>query len=119
MAVRAWGLIAAPPFDRWRAACSSASNVSGRRCRRCSQSSVLSRRRAAGLLFFKIDSEAALNIPSKDGTFLGGEINVFADWRIASDVSMNLRYGVFFPGEAGCCPDDPRHFVYVGFNYAF
>jgi hypothetical protein len=74
---------------------------------------------AAGLLFFKIDSDAALNIPSKDDTFLGGEIDVFADWRIASDVSMNVRYGVFLPGEAACCPDDPRHFFYVGFNYAF
>jgi hypothetical protein len=74
---------------------------------------------AAGLLFFKIDSDAALNIRSKDDTFLGGEIDVFADWRIASDVSMNVRYGVFFPGEAACCPDDPRHFFYVGFNYAF
>ncbi|MHC4787171.1 MAG: hypothetical protein ACYTE6_14545, partial [Planctomycetota bacterium] len=74
---------------------------------------------AAGLLFFKIDSEASLNIPSRDGTFLGGEIDVFADWRIASDVSMNVRYGVFFPGDAACCPDDPRHFFYVGFNYAF
>jgi hypothetical protein len=74
---------------------------------------------AAGYLFFKIDSDAALNIPSKDGTFLGGEIDVFVDWRVASDVSMNVRYGVFVPGEAACCPDDPRHFFYVGFNYAF
>jgi hypothetical protein len=44
---------------------------------------------------------------------------VFVDWRVASDVSMNVRYGVFVPGEAACCPDDPRHFFYVGFNYAF
>jgi hypothetical protein len=74
---------------------------------------------AAGFLFFKIESEASLNIRSKDETFLGGEIDVFADWRIASDVSMNVRYGVFLPGEAACCPDDPRHFFYVGLNYAF
>jgi hypothetical protein len=73
----------------------------------------------AGLLFFKIESNAPLNVPSTDETFFGGEVDVFADWRIASDVSMNVRYGVFFPGDAACCPDDPRHFFYVGINYAF
>ncbi len=75
---------------------------------------------AAGFLFFKLDSEAPLNVVTVDETFVGGEIDVFLDWRITADLSANVRYGLFLPGDA--MPpgqDDPRHFFYVGVNYAF
>lgn len=73
-----------------------------------------------GYLFAKLDEDAPLNVGTVDETFVGGEVDLFLDWRIASDLSGNLRYGVFFPGDA-MAPgqDDVRHFFYAGFNYAF
>lgn len=74
-----------------------------------------------GYLFAKIDDDApisALTIPGE--RFIGGEVDVFADWRITSDVTLNTRYGVFFAGDA--MPnglDKPRQFFYVGVTYAF
>ena len=56
--------------------------------------------------------------PTNDSRFLGFETDVYASWRITSDVSVNLRYGVFFPGEA-VVADDARHFLYTGISYAF
>jgi hypothetical protein len=46
---------------------------------------------------------------------------VLLDWRISSDLNLNIRYGiflpntsVFFPGEGGA-----RDFFYSGLTYAF
>ena len=74
----------------------------------------------AGFLFTKVNQSAPLNVGTVDKTFVGGEVDLMLDWRITSDVSLGLRYGVFIPGEA--IPDDEddvRHFVYAGVTYAF
>ncbi|HWB18743.1 MAG TPA: alginate export family protein, partial [Phycisphaerales bacterium] len=73
-----------------------------------------------GFLFAKIDGQAPLNVPTNTHRFVGGEVDFFFDWRVTSDVYVNLRYGIFLPGDA--MPedqDDARHFVYAGFTYAF
>jgi hypothetical protein len=74
----------------------------------------------SGLLFAKIDEDAPLNVRTTADTFVGGEIDLYLDWRLASDVNAHVRYGLFLPGDAmPADEDDPRHFVYAGLSYAF
>ncbi len=57
---------------------------------------------------------------SGDSHWIGFEMDVRLDWRITSDVSANIRYGIFFPGNALAQPfDKERHFIYAGVSYAF
>lgn len=73
-----------------------------------------------GFLFFKNDEDAPLNVRTSSETFIGGELDFAVDWRITSDLSASLRYGIFLPSDAiPDCQDDPRHFVYAGVTYAF
>jgi len=73
-----------------------------------------------GFLFAKADQDAPTSFPTTRETFIGGEIDVFVDWRITSDIRATLRYGVFFPADAlPAGQDDPRHFVYGGVTYEF
>ncbi|MCE5325338.1 MAG: alginate export family protein [Planctomycetaceae bacterium] len=62
------------------------------------------------------DSTAA-----NDAYHLGSEWDVYCNWRITSDLSWTVRYGVFVPGAAysGTAGDDIRHFVYTGFLLSF
>lgn len=74
----------------------------------------------SGFLFNKVDADAPVNVTTVDERFIGGEINGGFDWRLMSDVSWVVRYGIFLPGEA--MPegqDDPRHFFFTGITYAF
>jgi hypothetical protein len=74
----------------------------------------------SGFLFAKVDKDAPINVRTQANTFVGGEIDFYVDWRITSDISASLRYGVFLPGDA--MPDgedDARHFIYGGVTYAF
>jgi hypothetical protein len=71
-------------------------------------------------LFGKADSGAPISVSTVNETFVGGEIDIGAEWRISSDISVDLRYGVFLPGDAMLDgQDDPRHFFYLGVLYAF
>ncbi|TVQ55187.1 MAG: hypothetical protein EA377_03935 [Phycisphaerales bacterium] len=75
----------------------------------------------SGFLFLKADREAPLNIrTTTDSRFVGSEIDLFMDWRVTSDVSLSVRYGVFLPGSAIPSDEDgARHFFYTGVTYAF
>lgn len=74
-----------------------------------------------GYLLHKLDADAPVNFTTAPGErFLGGELDFFIDWQILSDLSLDVRYGVFLPSDA--MPegnDDVRHFFYAGLNYAF
>lgn len=73
-----------------------------------------------GFLFFKIDENAPLNVPTTNDGFVGGEIDLSIDWRITSDVTASVRYGLFLPGDAmPATQDDIRQFLWVGVTYAF
>ncbi len=89
---------------------------------------VFDRRRGAGrlragldgFLLAKAHPDAPLSVTTLPAHFVGGEIDVSIDWRAAADLEINLRYGVFVPGEA--IPDgqdDLRHFFYLGAVCAF
>ena len=74
----------------------------------------------ADVLFFnKYNKSAPLDQATDNQRFLGFETDLYADWRITSDVTVNLRYGVFFPGSAISPDDDERHFFYTGVTYSF
>lgn len=70
-------------------------------------------------VFNKLDTDAPIDEGTSDDRYLGFETDVFLAWRITSDVAVNVRYGVFFPGEAISVDHDTRHFLYTGFSYSF
>lgn len=71
------------------------------------------------IMQYKFDSNAPIDEPTDNHQYIGSEADLFIDWRVTSDVSVNLRYGIFFPGAAIQTENDPRHFFYTGITYAF
>ncbi len=70
--------------------------------------------------FSKTDADHVNSSPTTDDRWLGWEMDWKLDWQIMSDVTLNFRYGIFFPGDG--IPDafdDTRHFVYGAISYAF
>ncbi len=76
-----------------------------------------------GYLFFKLDSEAPLSVPTNVGgsNFVGAEIDFNVDWRLTSDTALNLKYGVFSPNASVFAPseDEARQVLYAAFTYSF
>jgi len=70
-------------------------------------------------VFNKLDKEAPIDERTSDDRYLGVETNVYANWKISSDLSVTTRYGVFFPGDAIEVENDARHFVYTGVTLGF
>jgi len=62
-----------------------------------------------------ISDTTAVNASS----WVGWEWDLFCNWRITSDVSWTVRYGIFHPGEAFGGATDRRHFFYTGLTYSF
>ncbi len=55
---------------------------------------------------------------TKTSQWLGWEWDIYADWRITSDLTFTVRYGSFFPGNAfedRTC----RQFIYTALTYSF
>jgi len=53
-----------------------------------------------------------------DSSWVGWEWDVHLDWRLTSDVSWTVRYGVFQPGAA-FADNQWRHFLFTGMVYSF
>lgn len=70
-------------------------------------------------VFNKMNTDAPIDELTTDDRFLGIEAGCFAAWRIFSDVAVNVRYSVFFPGTAITADGDERHFFFTGITYAF
>jgi hypothetical protein len=74
-------------------------------------------------LFYRTDADAVIDEPLKidsEGTaFLGWEPDIFMNWQVTSDVTLTVRYGIFFPNGRVFESTDPRQFFYAGFTYAF
>ena len=51
--------------------------------------------------------------------FLGWEPDFFMNWQITNDVTIALRYGIFYPGSALTNNDQNRQFFFAGVTYAF
>jgi len=70
-------------------------------------------------LLNKLDSKGSIDENTDDHHYLGFEADGFVTWQITSDVSWQMRYGAFFPGQAITTDNDPRHFFFTGVTYAF
>ncbi len=78
---------------------------------------------ATAFAFMRLDSDAPLSFPTVPGgsNYVGGELDFSIEWRVLSDLDLNLRYGIFMPntevffsGQSGA-----RDFLYAGITYAF
>lgn len=74
---------------------------------------------ADGFLFMKYDEAAPIDEPTGGDTLLGSEIDLYANYRITSDLALTARYGMFFPGPAITGNEDPRYFVLLGVTLSF
>ena len=70
-------------------------------------------------VFGKMQADAPIDEETSDSSYLGTEIDLFLNWQITSELSLPIRYGVFFPGQAISADKDPRHFLYAGVAFAF
>jgi hypothetical protein len=69
--------------------------------------------------FFKTDSDAPMTVTTLPGqSYVGLEVDLILQWQLYSDVSFDVQYGIFIPGEA-TAGSDPRHFLYAGVSYGF
>lgn len=71
------------------------------------------------IVSFKYDKDGAIDEPTLNSPYLGTEFDVYANWRITSDLAITARYGCFVPGSAIPEPDNIRNFVYVGVTLSF
>lgn len=71
-------------------------------------------------LFHKNRARAAISDPSADmfAGYVGWEMDYFINWRLASDVSWTMRWGLFFPGDA-YSDRETRHFLFTGMTWSF
>ena len=70
-------------------------------------------------LFNKFNRHAPIDELTTNDTYLGFETDFFVNWQVTSDLSVAMRYGIFFPGDAISVDHDERHFVYTGVTLAF
>lgn len=76
-----------------------------------------------GVDFFvlgKLQSRAPIDEVTSDNRFLGLEPDVYLNWQMTSDVTLALRYGVFFPSSTTFGQStDARQFFFAGLTFAF
>ncbi len=72
-----------------------------------------------GYLFRKFTHGAIDEPTSAEDTFLGGEIDLFINYRITSDLALSARYGIFFPGEAITSTHHARQFFLFAATLSF
>jgi hypothetical protein len=70
-------------------------------------------------LFAKFQQDAPIDESTSDKRYLGWEPDLFLNWQVTEDVSLAVRYGVFFPGAAITGDDSPRQAIFMGVTYAF
>ena len=68
--------------------------------------------------FGKLRQDGPIDEPTDSSRYLGWEPDLFLNWQVTEDVTLVMRYGIFFPGSA-IPDDDPRQFFYAGLTYAF
>lgn len=71
-------------------------------------------------LYHKHHSRGAISDSTADmfQGFVGWEMDYFLNWRIMSDLSWTIRYGMFFPGDA-FSDRDMRGVLFTGITWSF
>lgn len=72
-----------------------------------------------GFLFTKFERRGPIDEPTSANPWLGSEVDLYANWRLTSDLALNLRYGAFFPGAAITTSRNTRHFVLISATLSF
>ncbi len=68
----------------------------------------------------KADGAISDSTATQNSSWLGWEWDVYCNWRVTSDLSWTMRYGVFQPGAAYDNDNDScRHFLYTGLTLSF
>jgi hypothetical protein len=70
-------------------------------------------------VYAKYRGTGPIDETTADETFLGWEPDVYLNWQMTSDVTLALRYGVFFPHSESFPNDQSRQFFYAGVTFAF
>jgi hypothetical protein len=70
-------------------------------------------------LFDKLQKNSAFDEGTTDNYYLGWEPDAYLNWQVASDVTLALRYGIFFPSSTIIEHQSYRQFVYAGVTFAF
>ena len=70
-------------------------------------------------IFNKFDSDAPIDEATANESYLGWEPDLFVNWQATSDVTLVLRYGIFFPSDDAFSSDESRQYFYGGVTYAF
>ncbi len=73
--------------------------------------------------FGRIENDAPLSFQTVNGgsNYVGSEVDFSIEWRLMSDLDLNIRYGLFLP-NTDVFPNNQggaRDFVYAGMTYAF
>ncbi len=70
-------------------------------------------------LYNKLQRNRAFDERTTNQHYLGVEPDVYLNWQITSDVTLAVRYGVYFPSNAIISSGATRQFVYTGVTFAF
>ncbi len=70
-------------------------------------------------IYNKMNSNGPIDESTGDESYLGWEPDFYLNWQMTSDVTLVLRYGIFFPNSDAFPSDDPRQYFYGGVTYAF
>jgi hypothetical protein len=73
-----------------------------------------------GYAFVKLDPSAPISVPTDHHRYAGTELDLGVDWALVSDVTLNLRAGLFLPGSAMPTGENGlRKFLYGSVTYVF
>ncbi|HVT88928.1 MAG TPA: alginate export family protein [Tepidisphaeraceae bacterium] len=71
-------------------------------------------------LYSKFLGDAPVDEATAAGrSYLGWEPDFFVNWQVTSDITLALRYGVFFPSSRAFEDSDPRQFFSTSVTFAF
>jgi hypothetical protein len=70
-------------------------------------------------VYGKLFRQGAFVERTTDKHYLGVEPDVYLNWQITSDVTLAVRYGIFFPSDTLIQHEAPRQFLYTGVTIAF
>ena len=70
-------------------------------------------------VFGKMNEKGGIDEATDEGRYLGVEPDLYLNWQVTSDVTLVLRYGVFFPNGDVVISDDTRQFFFGGVTFAF
>jgi hypothetical protein len=70
-------------------------------------------------VFNKMNRRGGIDETTFDGRYLGVEPDLYLNWQLTSDITLSLRYGVFFPNEDVVQENDTRQFFFGSLTFAF